>query len=48
MDYLHTILYHTFSYLSSKEIIDIREKEIDILDPIYTLWLKEDYFSRSL
>lgn len=36
------------SALSSKEIIDIREKEIDILDPIFKLWLKEDYFSRSL
>lgn len=32
------------STLSSKEIIDIRGKEIDILDPIFKLWLKEDYF----
>jgi hypothetical protein len=30
--------------LSSKEIIDIQGKNVEILDPIFKLWLKEDYF----
>ena len=30
--------------LSSKEIIDIMGKQITILDPIFKLWLKKDYF----
>ncbi|RNC65487.1 ATP-binding protein [Proteiniphilum sp. X52] len=36
------------SALSSKEIIDIQEKKIEILDPIFKLWLKEDYFRNYL
>jgi hypothetical protein len=36
--------------LMSKEIIDINGKQVEILDPIFKLWLKEDYFkfSRSI
>jgi hypothetical protein len=30
--------------LADKEIIDIQEKNVVIVDPIFTLWLKEDYF----
>ncbi len=30
--------------LSSKEIIDIQGKKVEILDPLFKLWLKEDYF----
>ncbi|MDR1112713.1 MAG: ATPase [Bacteroidales bacterium] len=30
--------------LMSKEIIDINGKQVEILDPIFKLWLKEDYF----
>ena len=30
--------------LISQEIIDILNQEVDILDPIFELWLKEDYF----
>ena len=30
--------------LLSKEIIDISAKKVEILDPIFKLWLKEDYF----
>jgi hypothetical protein len=33
--------------LSSKEIIDIQGKNVEILDPIFKLWLKEDYFKCS-
>jgi hypothetical protein len=33
--------------LSGKEIIDIQNKKIEILDPIFKLWLKEDYFNRK-
>lgn len=32
--------------LISHEIIDISAKKVDILDPIFKLWLKEDYFNR--
>jgi hypothetical protein len=32
--------------LTSREIIDICENKIEILDPIFKLWLKEDYFNR--
>ena len=32
------------SALISREIIDISNKEVDILDPIFKLWLKEDYY----
>jgi len=31
--------------LLNKEIIDITTKQIDIQDPIFALWLKEDYFT---
>ncbi|MDR3184046.1 MAG: hypothetical protein LBT49_01370 [Prevotellaceae bacterium] len=31
--------------LLSKEIIDIQGKAIEILDPMFKLWLTEDYFS---
>ena len=30
--------------LSAKEIIDIQNKKVEILDPIFKLWLREDYF----
>ncbi|MDR2683664.1 MAG: ATPase, partial [Dysgonamonadaceae bacterium] len=30
--------------LISKEIIDVQMKQIDIQDPVFALWLKEDYF----
>jgi Predicted ATPase (AAA+ superfamily) len=30
--------------LISREIIDITPQNVDILDPIFKLWLKEDYF----
>ena len=30
--------------LLSKEIIDITLKHIEIQDPVFKLWLKEDYF----
>lgn len=30
--------------LSSKEIIDEQGKKIEILDPVFALWLYEDYF----
>ena len=30
--------------LISQEIIDISNRHVDILDPIFELWLKEDYF----
>jgi len=30
--------------LISREIIDISNQKVDILDPIFKLWLKEDYF----
>jgi len=30
--------------LISREIIDIQTKKVDILDPIFKLWLKEDFF----
>ena len=30
--------------LISQEIIDITNQQVDILDPIFKLWLKEDYF----
>jgi hypothetical protein len=30
--------------LVSREIIDITNKNVDILDPIFKLWLKEEYF----
>jgi len=30
--------------LLSKEIIDITSKQIEIQDPVFKLWLKEDYF----
>lgn len=30
--------------LASREIIDISAKHIEILDLIFKLWLKEDYF----
>jgi AAA+ ATPase superfamily predicted ATPase len=30
--------------LISREIIDISAQKVDILDPIFKLWLKEDYF----
>ncbi|MDR2147736.1 MAG: ATPase [Tannerella sp.] len=30
--------------LISREIIDISSQQVDILDPIFKLWLKEDYF----
>ena len=32
--------------LISREIIDIYAQKIEILDPIFKLWLKEDYFKR--
>ncbi|MDL2231071.1 ATPase [Bacteroidales bacterium OttesenSCG-928-L19] len=32
--------------LISHEIIDISAKKVDILDPIFKLWLKEDYFKK--
>lgn len=32
------------SALISREIIDIQAKNVDILDPIFKLWLKEDFF----
>jgi hypothetical protein len=32
------------SALVSKEIIDIQAKQIEILDPVFKLWLREDYF----
>jgi len=31
--------------LLNKEIIDITTKQIDIQDPVFALWLKEDYFT---
>ena len=31
--------------LLNKEIIDITPKKIDIQDPVFALWLKEDYFT---
>jgi ethanolamine utilization protein EutP (predicted NTPase) len=31
--------------LISREIIDVSAKKADILDPIFKLWLKEDYFA---
>ena len=31
--------------LLNKEIIDITPKQIDIQDPVFALWLKEDYFT---
>jgi len=31
--------------LISREIIDITAQKVEILDPIFGLWLKEDYFS---
>jgi hypothetical protein len=31
--------------LLNKEIIDITAKQIDIQDPVFALWLKEDYFT---
>jgi L-cysteine desulfidase len=30
--------------LTSREIIDVTPQTIDILDPIFKLWLKEDFF----
>jgi hypothetical protein len=33
------------SALLSKEIIDIQDKKIEILDPVFKLWLTEDYFA---
>jgi len=30
--------------LISREIIDVTPQNVDILDPIFTLWLKEDFF----
>ena len=30
--------------LISQEIIDITDRKVEILDPIFKLWLKEDYF----
>jgi dsRNA-specific ribonuclease len=30
--------------LISREIIDIIAEKVDILDPIFELWLKEEYF----
>jgi len=30
--------------LITREIIDIASQKIEILDPIFKLWLKEDYF----
>jgi hypothetical protein len=30
--------------LSSKEVIDIQHNKVSILDPVFKLWLKEDYF----
>jgi hypothetical protein len=30
--------------LLSKEIIDIQGKTIELLDPVFKLWLREDYF----
>jgi len=30
--------------LQGKEIIDISGKKVEILDPVFKLWLKEDYF----
>ena len=33
--------------LLSKEIIDITNKKIEIQDPIFKLWLKEDYFKQN-
>lgn len=30
--------------LSSKEIIDIQGTKVEILDPLFALWLREDYF----
>ena len=32
--------------LISREIIDITTQRVDILDPIFELWLKEDYFNK--
>ncbi|MDR2556492.1 MAG: AAA family ATPase [Bacteroidales bacterium] len=32
--------------LTSREIIDIRGNTVEILDPIFKLWLKENYFKR--
>ena len=32
--------------LISREIIDISTRKVDILDPVFKLWLKEDYFNR--
>jgi AAA+ ATPase superfamily predicted ATPase len=32
------------SALVSREIIDIQAKQVEILDPVFKLWLKEDYF----
>jgi hypothetical protein len=31
--------------LISREIIDVSTQKVDILDPIFKLWLKEDYFN---
>jgi hypothetical protein len=31
--------------LTSKEVIDITAKRIEIQDPVFALWLKEDYFA---
>lgn len=32
--------------LISREIIDITTKKVEILDPVFKLWLKEDYFKQ--
>jgi hypothetical protein len=34
--------------LINKEIIDIEDKEIDFLDPMYKAWLKKHYFGNTL
>jgi energy-coupling factor transporter ATP-binding protein EcfA2 len=31
--------------LTSRELIDISNKNVDILDPIFSIWLKEEYFT---
>jgi hypothetical protein len=34
--------------LLSREIIDITAKNIEIQDPIFKLWLKEEYFKNKI
>jgi hypothetical protein len=31
--------------LVSREVVDISAQKVDILDPVFALWLKEDYFN---